>query len=71
MKELLFTTINVDGKYIRWSLTLNELREKYYSEECDTPSLDDAVVDFEISGISMYFDTFYDVVKVFGIEREK
>jgi len=68
-KELLFTTINVDGKYVRWSLTLEELRNNYLSEESDVPSNDDVVADFEINGISMYFDTFYDVVKTLGIEN--
>ena len=70
MAELLFTTINADGKYIKWSMTLNKLREEYYSEECNIPSLDDPIADFEINGTSMYFDTFYDVIKVFGIDND-
>lgn len=46
------------------------MREEYYSEECNIPSLDDPIADFEINGTSMYFDTFYDVVKVFGIDND-
>lgn len=68
MEVLFFFTINADGGIRPWRMTLDDLRNEYYGN-CDLPSLDDPVESFELDGVPMYFDTFYDVIKTFGIER--
>ena len=68
MEKLVFLTINVDGSLKPWRMTLDDLKNEYYGN-CDLPSLDDPVESFEMDGIPMYFDTFYDVIKTFGIDR--
>lgn len=68
MEKLVFLTINVDGSLKSWRMTLDDLKNEYYGN-CDLPSLDDPVESFEMDGIPMYFDTFYDVIKTFGIDR--
>lgn len=68
MQKLVFWTINVDGNLKPWRMTLDDLKNEYYGN-CDLPSLDDPVESFEMDGIPMYFDTFHDVIKTFGIDR--
>lgn len=68
MEKLVFWTINTDGNLKPWCMTLDDLKNEYYGN-CDLPSLDDPVESFEMDGIPMYFDTFYDVIKTFGIDR--
>lgn len=68
MEKLVFWTINTDGNLKLWRMTLDDLKNEYYGN-CDLPSLDDPVESFEMDEIPMYFDTFYDVIKTFGIDR--
>lgn len=68
MEVLSFFTINAGGGIRPWRMTLDDLRNEYYGN-CDLPSLDDPVELFELDGIPMYFDTFYDVIKTFGIDK--
>ena len=68
MEILFFFTINADGNIKPWRMTLDDLKNEYYGN-CDLPSLDDPVESFEMDGVPMYFDTFDDVIKTFGIDR--
>lgn len=70
MKELTFTSLNVDDEYRNWDLTLDELKERYFSEECDLPSNDDTICDFKINGTPMHFNIFMDIIEAFGINKE-
>lgn len=66
-----FVTINTDGVYIQWVFEgIEALRKAYHSAEADVPSLDDPVADMCFCGVSMYVDSFDDIVRIFGIEEE-
>jgi hypothetical protein len=58
-----FTTINEDGEKKNWSMTTNELQEKYWSEDEGLPNLEDKVTEFNIE--DPYFNSFEDVVMAF------
>jgi hypothetical protein len=46
-----FTTINVDGlEVIRQFKTIRELKNEYYSDNCDLPANDDKIIFAEING---------------------
>lgn len=68
MERLFFITININGEFRQWHMTLNNLREEYYGN-CDLPSLDDRVTQFEMNELPMYFNTFSDIIKTFGIDN--
>jgi hypothetical protein len=58
-----FTTINEDGEKKNWSMTTNELQEKYWSEDEDLPNLEDEVTEFSIE--DALFDSFENIVMAF------
>lgn len=58
-----FTTINEDGEKKNWSMTTNELQEKYWSEDEDLPNLEDEVTEFSIE--DAHFNSFEDIVMAF------
>jgi hypothetical protein len=58
-----FTTINEDGEKKNWSMTTNELQEKYWSEDEDLPNLEDEVTEFSIE--DTHFNSFEDVIMAF------
>ena len=58
-----FTTINEDGEKKNWSMTINELQEKYWSEDEDLPNLEDEVTEFSIEDV--HFDSFEDIAMAF------
>lgn len=58
-----FTTINEDGEKKNWSMTTNELQEKYWSEDEDLPNLEDEVTEFSIE--DAHFNSFEDVIMAF------
>lgn len=58
-----FTTINEDGEKKNWSMTTNELQEKYWSEDEDLPNLEDEVAEFSIE--DAHFNSFEDIVMAF------
>ena len=51
--------------------TVDDLFDMYWSDsiDMDVPANDDPVLSCEFAETEMYFDTFYDVVKAFGIDR--
>lgn len=58
-----FTTINEDGEKKNWSMTTNELQEKYWSEDEDLPNLEDEVTEFSIE--DAHFNSFEDIAMAF------
>lgn len=58
-----FTTINENGEKKNWSMTTNELQEKYWSEDEDLPNLEDEVTEFSIE--DAHFNSFEDIVIAF------
>lgn len=58
-----FTTINEDGEKKNWSMTTNELQEKYWSEDENLPNLEDEVTEFNIE--DTHFNSFEDVIMAF------
>ena len=61
-----FTTINCDGKEVKWSWTPKELVDNYL-ESTDIPMLDDEVVYCEFAGRELHFDTFNDLAVAFSL----
>ena len=71
---LRFTVVDEDGKYIEYAYnSIEELRKEYWSDNIDmnVPSNDAPIVDCELGEISLYFDTFYDIISVFGIDQSE
>ena len=63
-----FTTINCNDEYVKWSFSIEELRERYFSEECDIPYGEDTITEFEFNGVPMCVNTFDDIIDLLGIE---
>lgn len=71
---LRFTVVNEDGKHIEYAYnSIEELRKEYWSDniDADIPSNDAPIVDCELKEIPLYFDTFYDIISVFGIDQSE
>lgn len=69
---LTFTAINEDGKYISYEYkTIEELRKEYWSDSIDmnAPSNDSAITECDFRGTPLYFNTFADLISVFGIDN--
>lgn len=69
MAKVKFTSINVDGNKVNWELTPKEIHDKYFSDECDLPSLDDNITECSIEDCKIYVDTFLDIVSILGINN--
>ena len=62
-----FTTINCNDEYVKWDISVEELRDRYFNG-IDIPDGDDPVTEFEISGIPLYVNKFDDIVDLLGFE---
>lgn len=67
-----FTTINVDGLEItREFKTIKELKNEYYSDNCDLPANDDEVVFAEFDGERLHYPkTFEDLMDELGVDEK-
>ena len=70
---LSFTAINEDGKYISYDFeSIEQLGKEYWSDDIDmnVPANDTPITECEYKGTPLYFDTFIDLIKTFGIEND-
>ena len=71
---LSFTVIDSNGEYHEYSFeTIDDLSREYWSDKIDmhVPANDDAITECEINGVPLYFSTFSELIKAFGIDNEK
>lgn len=72
MAKIKFTTINVDGlKVSREFENIRDLKNEYYSSNCDLPANDDEVIYAELYGNQLQISTFEDLLQELGIENFK
>lgn len=62
-----FTTINCEDEYIKWDLSVEELKERYFNST-DIPDGDDPVTRLKIAGIPLYVTKFDDIVELLGLK---
>lgn len=62
-----FKTINVDNMEIARELTVEEIKNDWYSDDCTLPANDDVVVYAEIDGNKIEAEIFEDVIKALNI----
>ena len=68
-QKIEFISINVDGIERNWSITPEELIEKYKSSEYDLPSLEDTIVSCAFAGTILYFENFSQLLYTFTGEN--
>jgi len=68
-QKIEFISINVDGIERNWSITPDELIDKYKSSEYDLPSLEDTIVSCVFAGTILYFENFSQLLYTFTGEN--